>query len=275
MQGSKRTSKGYADQRCILSLRSFQKETSPQHPWFGYLWTCLAFVLLAGSMQDAHALSLIKLSEKEVVAKSTLIVQGRVTAKRYVWAPRKMGVVTLVTLAVQEEVIGRKAPKEVVIRHYGGQIGDVRVVMPNSPHFEVGQEVIAVLEASQYLPANEYLLVGWTQGQWHILRPPTGASFSAEAIVARSYHKLSAYPTPQAQIKDPTALTSLRVLKSRMRQHWQDFQQVKVLPLPTLKILPPAIKLNTQRPLPKGVQQIPKIAPKQAPLPTPHKHTHP
>ncbi len=275
MQGSKRVSKGYADQRHILSLSSFQTQTPPQHPWLGYLLTGLAFVFLFGSMQDAQALSLIKLSEKEIVAKSTLIVQGRVTAKRYVWAPRKMGVVTLVTLSVQEEVVGRKAPKEVVIRHYGGQIGDVKVVMPNSPHFEVGQEVLAVLESSKYLPANEYLLVGWTQGQWHVLRPPTNASFSAEPVVARSYHKLSAYPTPQAQIKDPTALTNLRVLKSRLRQHWQEFQHVKVLPLPMLKVLPPAIKLNTHRPLPKGVQQIPKIAPKQAPKHAPTPHVHP
>ncbi|MCB9642494.1 MAG: hypothetical protein H6728_05415, partial [Myxococcales bacterium] len=192
---------------------------------------------------------------------SSLIVQGQVKSKRYVWAPRKMGVVTLVTLTVNEEVVGRKAPKEIVIRHYGGQIGDVRVVMPLSPNFEVGQEVLVVVESSKYLPANEYLLVGWTQGQWHVLRPPTNATFSAEPMVAKGYNKISAYPKTQAQLKDLKALTSLRVLKSRLRLYWQEVKNTKAIPLPNVKLQKPQIKLKTVSPLPKGVQQLPKIQP--------------
>lgn len=144
--------------------------------WFG-------LVALLASGRPTEATTLVLLTEKQMVEQSALILRGKVVKKQAVWTAQKTAIVTLVTLRGEEEALGRPFPREVVVGHYGGKIGEIERSLEGGPEFVVGEEVLVFLHPNPHLP-KEYLLTGWTQGKWTIQRPM--ASFSPKEAAART-----------------------------------------------------------------------------------------
>ena len=242
----------------------------------------LGCLCMVGWLASVEATSVIQLSEAQMVEMSSLVVRGKVVSQRYVKGPNGMGVVTLVTIQVLEEVLGRPAPKQVIVRHFGGKIGQQEIKMIGGPKFTNGNEVLVFLQVSKYLPKGEYLLVGLTQGKWIIHRadPQAGstgtngkqATQSVEPVVVRSLQGLKMYNNNGQPLKPHNHAGhaghnhavqadrhTLSVMVKRLRGHWSAIQKRgknKVLKLPAAaaspkkpKVVLPKTKIQTVKSL--------------------------
>jgi hypothetical protein len=105
------------------------------------LWIALWSALWSASVQ---AMVVLPAEFSEMVAKSPLIVHGRVIAVRSLLTGDRRAIESLVTLSVTESLKGEPGAT-VVLRVPGGQVGRYRRVMVGAPEFEEGDEVIVFL----------------------------------------------------------------------------------------------------------------------------------
>lgn len=222
------------------------------------------FVLLCAPVQT-HATSVMLLTDAQIVEQSALFVRGTVVSQKAIWAPRKLGIVTLVRIKVAEEILQRKAPAYITIRHFGGQIGNVKMQMPGNIRFNNGEEVLVALEANRYLPQGEYLVIGLTQGKWTI-QPANPDPQATPTVPSTSTRLVQRAKTTANLVKLPsttntgtsntgnaptTAPKTLSKLVNYMRGHWKRYQaRLKALPKIQLKkrVAPQVIKPQIPKP---------------------------
>jgi hypothetical protein len=209
---------------------------------FSILSGVLLCVCMLAFVGAAWGTTVLRLSEEQMVAKSSLIVRGKVVSQRAVAGPRGMGVVTLVTIQVQEELVGRQKPKTIVVRHFGGTLKGKTVAMIGGPSFKTGNEVVVFVQASKFLPKGEYLLVGLTQGKWQVVRPNTNASFPKginQPMLVRNMGHLNMIQLKGTKFGTPTAnKLTLSAMKLRLQTHYKTIlarKAANILKLPKAK----------------------------------------
>lgn len=129
------------------------------------------FILLVLSPLPVPGFSAMeKITPAELASDSELILTGRVERLESRW---ENGVIyTYVTVAVRQAIKGdsdKKALREVIIRHVGGEAGGVGLRQSDMPRFELGEEVLLFLEADvEALGAGNgiYKVVGGYQGKY-------------------------------------------------------------------------------------------------------------
>lgn len=268
-------------------MRVWQGNNSKQLPKGWQRWTMVAAIWLCSlaCFTTVHATSVIQLSEEQMVDMSTLIVRGKVLKQKSIWGPKNMGIVTLVTIQVLEEMVGRTAPKEVIVRHFGGQIGNQKVEIAGFPKFTNGNEVVVFLQSSKYLPKEEYLLIGLTQGKYLVKRPeantkttPNVSAVKPQPEVIRSIEGVKMFKRTNTQGLQPVPhkhgdkhghahehqKLTLKAFHTRLKQHWVKIQNRRKtntiqLPKPAL----PKVKLPQVKP--KLIKKIQQVKPKQVP----------
>lgn len=92
----------------------------------------------------AHAASLLPVSLDEMVERAETIVAGRVVEQEARFNDDRTLILTYTTLAVDETLAG-KAGATVVVSEYGGQVGDLGLVVPGMPSFVKGERVVLFL----------------------------------------------------------------------------------------------------------------------------------
>ncbi|MEM1008917.1 MAG: hypothetical protein AAGJ35_07905 [Myxococcota bacterium] len=238
--------------------------------WLRYSVCSLLFCLLASWPQASQAFVFAHRSEQQIVVRSQLLVQGTVQSTKSIWGPKRRVIVTLVTLRVEEEVVGRKSRDTVTFRHLGGSIGARHST--HGPRFKVGEKVLVALQRSPHLPQNQYLLVSWMQGIWRII-PAQSLHFSGPPQVI---------PSPRPKLRHNRSaqkLSSLWALKSRLKQHWQTWSrkhstQPYRIQAPNRPALRLQIKPLRVQPKPLGIKLAPRKQPKQSKqVPIKTKHT--
>ena len=227
----------------------------------------LAVLCCLALPQHANATSVVQLNESQLVEFSTFVVRGKVVSKRSIPGPRGMGIVTLVTIEVAEEMVGRSKPKRIVVRHFGGQIGSRKVSMPGGPSFKIGNEVVVFVQKSKYLPKGEYLLVGLTQGKFIVVRSKDKVQFAkgSKAILVRNLRDLKRFDRNGVQVIKPMPnQISLNTMRIRLRKIYKQIQirrQKKLLKLPKVKKALPKIKIPHLKP--QGIRvPMKKVTPK-------------
>lgn len=126
-----------------------------------FLFVCLAVVLMAG---PATASTFVAMDTAELVAASDAVVQGEVLEVYSFWNREGNAVLTEARVLVQELVAGQ-APSEVVVRTFGGRVGDYVLEAHGFPTFEAGQQVLLFLHRS----ADQTLRVsGYELGQYRV-----------------------------------------------------------------------------------------------------------
>ena len=179
----------------------------------------------------ANATTIAHMTEAQLIEHSSLIVRGRVLRKQSKWNPQRTAIITQVQFQVHQEVLGRPTPSVVVIGHYGGQVGNERMGLPNGPNFTVGEEIVVFLHTSKHLP-GEYLLTGWTQGIWNISRPELEispySSTPPKAFIYRSIpSQMLYYPSKlkhKYQVNQNTTAQTLQSFIGRLQQTWKQLQ---------------------------------------------------
>ncbi|MCK6508656.1 hypothetical protein L6R29_01660 [Myxococcota bacterium] len=145
--------------------------------WGGARAWCVGLValFLVGSAMTSRAATILRLTEAQMLEQSSLIVRAKVLYQWSFWTKEQQAIVTQATLGVVSELLGRSAPKRVLVGHYGGTVGKDSMGLEGGPRFVVGEEVVLFLYPNPHI-RGEYLLTGWTQGIWKIATPP--ASFA-------------------------------------------------------------------------------------------------
>lgn len=125
------------------------------------LFACLAVVLVA---VPANASTFVAMDTAELVAASDAVIQGEVVEVYSFWNQGGTAVLTEARVVVKELVAGQ-APSEVVVRTFGGRVGDYLLEAHGFPSFEAGQKVLLFLHRS----ADASLRVsGYKLGQYRV-----------------------------------------------------------------------------------------------------------
>lgn len=130
----------------------------------------------------AHAATLIRLTDAELVSHGEQIVLGTVSRVSTSWEdPDGDGtsqIYTTIELKVEQALSGNARPGETVtFRQLGGRIGNIEFNIPGIPKFSEGASTLVFLEGSLTNP-NYSPVVGLAQGRWHVRRDNDGTRFA-------------------------------------------------------------------------------------------------
>jgi hypothetical protein len=174
-----------------MRIRSTQLETrnSAGNPILAIGFTLAMF--LAGP-RTARA-SVTTMGLEQIVQASTDIVRGHVTNQESRWNETNTQLVTLTTVAVDEQIKGR-APAMVVVEQPGGTVGNSRSEVAGTVRFHVGGDYVLFLEPTRLNPSRRQV-VGMSQGAYSIYRD---ATTNEERVIL---------PSPKSVERDQTGAT--------------------------------------------------------------------
>lgn len=132
------------------------------------LLACCAAFLAAIT---ASATSLVRLSLEQLTEASSAVLQGHVISQTSQWNAQHTEIITLTTLAVDQNLKGNTADV-VTVEQLGGTVGRLRVAVPGTMHFYPQARYELFLERSPS-NASHFLLVGMRQGACRIFTDPT------------------------------------------------------------------------------------------------------
>ncbi len=115
-----------------------------------------AFLAAAG----AAGAIMIPLDTADLVNHATLVATGKVESMTTTTPDGQGMVFTEVRVRVADTVIG-SAPEVITVRTYGGQYGDMAVVVEDQPTWKVGEDVVLFLKAD----AGGYIVPDGFQGK--------------------------------------------------------------------------------------------------------------
>lgn len=125
------------------------------------------FVLLPIS---ASATSLVRLSLDQLTQASTAVLKGQVVSQVSQWNAAHTRIVTLTTIAVNQNVKGN-TPSAVVVEQLGGTVGHMHLMVPGTEHFYPRARYELFLQTGASNPAH-FLLVGMREGAYRIYEDP-------------------------------------------------------------------------------------------------------
>lgn len=138
------------------------------------LRTLPLLLVLVGGATSVRA-ALVPYDLEKLSRKSRFVICGKVTRLNSYWG--KLGnlgpvILTDATIRIQETWKGKKRKgQEITVQLLGGQIGELRQWCPESPTFQVGEEVLLFAR-----PWNGRLWTsGWIQGKFRLSRRATGS----------------------------------------------------------------------------------------------------
>src|SRR3954447_17109217 len=103
-------------------------------------------LLLSMVAIPAVASTFLKMSQKELVRSSAVVIQGQVLKVSSFWDPTGRIVMSEALVRVEEKVLG-DTPSVVVVRTFGGTVGDFTVEAHGFPKFRAADRVLLYLEA--------------------------------------------------------------------------------------------------------------------------------
>jgi hypothetical protein len=128
-----------------------------------------AFALLGAS--TAGATTVLKMSLKDLAKKSDSIVRARVEDEVARYDANKE-IYTYFTLKVLEPVKGSKKDDVIVIRQLGGVVDHIASIVPGTPTFKKGEEVVVFL--TQKDGAGYPWVMGLQQGKYSVSQDENG-----------------------------------------------------------------------------------------------------
>jgi hypothetical protein len=122
-------------------------------------------ILLAAGAAAAKSSTFLALSQEELLAGSTAVLQGRVVEVESFWNAERTAILSEALVSVDEVLVGR-APTLVRVRTFGGTVGGYTVEAQGFPRFVAGEEALLFLYRE---PADGSVRVwGYQQGQYRI-----------------------------------------------------------------------------------------------------------
>jgi len=139
--------------------------------------TSIVLLLVLVAAIPAGASTFLKLTPQELVRGSAAVIQGEVLKVSSFWEPTGRMVVTEALVRVEDKLFG-SAPSVVVVRTFGGRVGDFTVEAHGFPKFQVHDKVLLYLEPERDGASK---VTGYQQGQFHIVRDQAGVEYAVPA----------------------------------------------------------------------------------------------
>jgi hypothetical protein len=165
------------------------------------------FLLTVVSLSGG-ASTFLKMSQKELVRDSELVVVGRVLSTSSYWEKTGTVIVTEAMIQVEEAILG-DAPTVVKVLTFGGEVGGYHVEAAGFPELTVNEKLLLFLEPEQDGLAR---VAGYQQGQYRIVRDKAGVELAVPAYEDGS-HLLTRDGRPAA----PAKAVGLETLKESIR----------------------------------------------------------
>lgn len=169
------------------------------------LLACLAVALMAG---PASASTFVAMDTAQLVAASEAVVQGEVAEVYSFWNQDGSAVMTEARVLV-DEVVSGQAPSEVVVRTFGGRVGDYVLEAHGFPTFQEGQKVLLFLQRAE---DQTLRVTGYRLGEFR-LATGRGGEMIAHPTLERGVQLLFEDGTPAPRPQP----VSVEVLKNQIR----------------------------------------------------------
>lgn len=131
---------------------------------FSILVISLSLLFLAASGWTL----MIGLSTEDLTQEAENIVVGKVVKKECRWNEERTRIYTYVTIAVEEDLKGKAGGEEIIIRHLGGEVGEIGLAVSDAPSFKEDEEVLLFLKKGKKPEVRE--VVGRAQGKFRVKR---------------------------------------------------------------------------------------------------------
>ncbi|HEX4966452.1 MAG TPA: hypothetical protein VF173_36930 [Thermoanaerobaculia bacterium] len=129
------------------------------------------------AVSPAGASTFIKMTQKDLIRNSAAVVQGQVLKVHSFWDPTGRIVMSEASIRVEEKILGN-APTVVVVRTFGGTVGNFTVEAHGFPKFQANERVLLYLEPEKDGASR---VAGYQQGQFHVVRDQTGVELAVPA----------------------------------------------------------------------------------------------
>jgi len=160
--------------------------------------------LLTALLARATTLKRMNMDELTHAAQVVARVQCKATEVR--WDHGE--VFTFATFEVSETLKG-SAPREIIVRLLGGQLGHLKSTVDGVPRFAPGEEVYLFLEPTA---AGDLSVTSWVQGTFRVRRDPN----TAKETVTQDTGAVSLYDPSTKQFK-PGGVRNMPVNEFRQR----------------------------------------------------------
>jgi len=123
-------------------------------------------IMTAGGIGSAVAL-MEALSISTLVKASTSIIRGEVIDTQAMWSESGDAIVTRATIRVQSDFKRQVSEELVTVEYLGGEVGEIGMMVSDSPQMFAGEEVIIFLEPSEASTDQQrFHVVGSAQGKF-------------------------------------------------------------------------------------------------------------
>jgi hypothetical protein len=153
------------------------------------------------------ASTFLKMTQKDLVRDSAAVIQGHVVKVSSFWDPTGRMVQSEALVRVESKVFG-EAPSVVVVRTFGGTVGDFRVDAEGFPKFQLNDHLLLFLEPEQ---DGATRVAGYQQGQFRIVQDKSGALLAVPAFDGASLL------TKDGRVSAPAQTIRLDDLKASIR----------------------------------------------------------
>jgi len=135
--------------------------------WF--LGSLVALMLVAGV--PAQGATVEAMTLEEMAQRADLIFVGRSVGSRADWNAQHTRIYTYTTFEVERFLKGGAGERQVTLRLWGGQVGFLRAIVPGTPQFTPGEEVLLFCVGSG---ARVPTLLGLALGKFTLTRNDAG-----------------------------------------------------------------------------------------------------
>ena len=149
-------------------------------------------VLLTCSV-DVGATTFEIASLENLAAASSHVLRGRFVAFESAWTRDKSAIYTVGRFRVDEAIAGQAAGTEITVILPGGRVGDASQIVIGAPAFDIGKEVVLMLDAAAAAGAagasggnTTFAIVGLAQGAFDIKRDAA----SGKTLAVSQIHEL-------------------------------------------------------------------------------------
>lgn len=138
----------------------------------------LGLLLVMAVAVPVGASTFLKMTQKDLVRDSAAVIQGQVIKVSSFWDPTGRIVMTEALVRVEEKVLG-DAPSVVVVRTFGGTVGNFTVEAHGFPKFQTNEHLLLYLEPEQDGASR---VAGYQQGQFRVVRDKAGVELAIPAV---------------------------------------------------------------------------------------------
>jgi hypothetical protein len=142
----------------------------------------LSIALVALAPRGARATVMLKLELRDLVGRADVIFVGKATRVESRWSEDRRHIVTDTTFLVERGVRGALPGATVTVRHLGGSVGGIGMLIAGTPSFRVGEQALLFTD----LRAGRRYVTGMSQGAYLVARDAGG-----RALVRNDLSKLA------------------------------------------------------------------------------------